>query len=85
MSGYSEKMETEEPCLVKKEDLETMNLKDITRLSQTKSGLEILNEANYPQYIIKFLSSSYLNTDQQLYASYILYNLSVQAKTAPPL
>ena len=62
MSGYSEKMEAEEPCFVKKEDLPTMNLLSIAKLSQTKSGTEILNEANYSQHIIKYLSSEYLNT-----------------------
>lgn len=85
MSEHSDKMETEEPCLIKKEDLQTMDLRSIARLTQTRSGVEIMNEANYSQYIIKFLSSTYLNTDEQLYASYILCNLSVFSKMPPPI
>lgn len=43
MADYSDKMETEEPCLIKKEDLETMDLKSIAKLTQTRSGVEIMN------------------------------------------
>lgn len=83
LNQHSQKMQAEQIPPVKKEDIHRMDLKGVARLSQTESGIAIINQSNYTECIIKYLQTDFLNTDEQLYASYILCNLSVQPKATP--
>lgn len=73
----------EEPVFLKKQHLDSNELRSLARLSQTEMGIDIINQASYGDHLLQYLTSEYVDTEEQLYASYTLCNLSYKSK-APP-
>lgn len=58
-------------------------MKSLAKLSQTEAGIDIINQANYSEHLNKYLCSEYVDTEDQLYATYTLCNLSYKSIASP--
>ena len=83
LEELKEPMDTEEPQYLKKSELNKHELHCLAKLSQTERGIDIINQANYGEHLLKYLSSQFVDTDEQLYATYALCNLSFKSISVP--